>query len=160
MEPWQVGGDTVETASLEGAKYLPPPMRFEAGTQPLIEARGLALALDFIDGLGMDRIERESAELSAYAHGVLSETKGIRIISPKESNGIISFVADGISPFDIGAILGSKNICVRAGFHCAEPLHKRLGIPGSARISLGAYNDKSDIDAFAKGLREAMHVLA
>jgi cysteine desulfurase/selenocysteine lyase len=160
MDPWQVGGDTIETASLAGAKYLPPPMRFEAGTQPLIEAHGLALAMDFMDELGMDDIERESAELTAYARGLLSEIKGMRMISHPHSNGIISFAVDGASPFDIGAMLGAKNICVRAGLHCAEPLHRRLGIDGSVRMSLGVYNDKPDIDAFIKGLREALHALA
>ncbi|MDR3126656.1 MAG: cysteine desulfurase [Rickettsiales bacterium] len=160
MEPWQVGGDTIETASLEGAKYLAPPMRFEAGTQPLAEAHGLALAMDFMNEFGINRIERASAELSGYARALLSEIKGIRIISHPESNGIITFAADGISPFDIGAMLGAKNICARAGLHCAEPLHKRLGIEGSVRISIGLYNDKPDIDAFAKGLREVLHALA
>ncbi|MDR1008945.1 MAG: aminotransferase class V-fold PLP-dependent enzyme [Rickettsiales bacterium] len=159
LPPYQYGGDMVESCTLERARFMPPPQRFEAGTPPLAEAVGLGLAIDFMESVGLENIARESLNLTHYAIKKLAEIHGCRLISSPIANGTVSFSIEGVSPFDVAAILGKKNICVRAGFHCAEPLHKALGLPGSLRVSLGVYNDSDDIDKFIEALKKVVKIL-
>jgi selenocysteine lyase/cysteine desulfurase len=98
--------------------------------------------------------------LTLYAHGKLAQIPGYRPISPLSSGGIISFNIDGASAFDLAALLGKRGICVRAGHHCAQPLHELFGIAGSLRVSFGAYNDTDDIDALGDAIREALEILS
>lgn len=159
MEPYQLGGDMVESVALDNIVYRDPPGKFEAGTALIVEAHGLGLAIDFLSGLGMERVERESLELTLMAREKLSGIDGIRFLSHPQANGLVSFAIDGVSPFDIATLLAEAGVCVRAGMHCAEPLHASLGFGGSVRASFGVYNDEDDIGALAAGLKKAMEIL-
>ena len=159
MPPYQFGGDMVETVSLDKVVYKKSPFKFEAGTPPIVEVVGLGKAIDFLQNIGMENVEREGYELTQYAWEKLSNIKGVKFISSQKSNSIISFVIDGVSVFDVGMMLGQKGVCVRVGKHCAEPLHNRFGVESSIRISLGIYNDKSDIDEFISALENVLGIL-
>ncbi|MDR2098877.1 MAG: cysteine desulfurase [Rickettsiales bacterium] len=159
MPPYQLGGDMVDRVGIEKAVWRGVPEKFEAGTPPIVEAAGLGLAFDFINEFGMEKIERESLELTMYAAGKLRGIGGLRILSGARANGIVTFVADGASSFDIGTLLGEKNVCVRVGRHCAEPLHSRLGVTDSVRASFGIYNDAEDVDKFVGALEKVLAML-
>ncbi|MDR1477004.1 MAG: aminotransferase class V-fold PLP-dependent enzyme, partial [Rickettsiales bacterium] len=145
--------------SFDSIAYKEPPEKFEAGTAPLAEAHGLGLALDFLSELGMERVERESLDIAMRAREMLSRIKGARFVSHPESRGIVSFHIDGVSPFDVGALLGEAGVCVRVGRHCAEPLHSALGLEGSIRASFGVYNDARDAEALVSALEKAIRTL-
>ncbi len=159
MPPYQFGGDMVDVVSLDNIVYKEVPFKFEAGTPPIVEVIGLGQAIDFLNEFGMDFIEKKGKELTEYAFEKLSMIDGIRIISSKNSNSIISFIVNGVSSFDIGMMLGQSNICVRVGKHCAEPLHNHFGIENSIRVSIGIYNDKCDIDKFIMKLKQILLLL-
>lgn len=159
MPPYQFGGDMVESVSLDKIILQPVPSKFEAGTPPIAEVIGLGFAIDFLQSIGMKNIERDGLSLTEYLRSKLIEIDGVKILSPDSSNSIISFIIDGVSSFDIGMMLGQKNICVRVGKHCAEPLHKRFGFENSVRVSLGIYNDKKDVDKFIDGLKKVLSLL-
>lgn len=159
LPPYQLGGDMVDRVGMDKAVWRGMPEKFEAGTPPIVEAHGLGLAMDFVREFGMDDIERRSMELTAYAAGRLREIDGIRMLSGRRSNGIATFVMDGASSFDVGAILGEKGVCVRVGRHCAEPLHARLGVADSIRASFGIYNDEEDADKLVDALKDALRIL-
>ncbi len=159
LSPYKLGGDMVNSVSIGNVKYSLPPTRFEAGTQPIAEVIGLSSAIDFINEIGFDYIEKYEKDLTKYAINELKKIKEVKIISDINSNSIISFIVQGISSFDIGMMLGAKNICVRVGKHCAEPLHNKLNIENSIRISIGIYNDKKDIDIFTAELKKIIIIL-
>ncbi|MBR1544323.1 MAG: SufS family cysteine desulfurase [Alphaproteobacteria bacterium] len=159
MPPYQFGGDMVESVSLDSVVFKPVPSKFEAGTPPIAEVVGLGSAIDFLQSIGMEKIENDSFILTQYLQSKLLKIDGVKILSSKKSNSIVSFVVDGISPFDIGIMLGQKGICVRVGKHCAEPLHRYLGVDSSIRVSLGLYNDESDIDKFIDALQKVLSLL-
>lgn len=159
LPPYQFGGDMVDRVSYDKATYKDIPEKFEAGTPPIVEAVGLGFAIDFISEFGMEKIEAESRELTRYTIDRLSEIEGIRLLSSVHSNGVITFVVDGVSSYDIGSYLAMKNICVRVGKHCAEPLHLKWGVESSVRASLGIYNDKDDIDTFVSQLKKAISII-
>ena len=159
LPPYQVGGDMVEKVSFDKTIFKKTPEKFEAGTPPIVEAIGLGYAIDFLNEFSMDFIEKEAFELTKYAIEKIAAVKNVRLISHKNSNAVISFVVDGVSSFDIASFLAMKNICVRVGKHCAEPLHNKLGIDSSIRLSLGIYNDKRDIDIFVNELEHAISLI-
>ncbi|MDD2324550.1 MAG: cysteine desulfurase [Alphaproteobacteria bacterium] len=153
MPPYQGGGDMIASVTFEETIYQEPPMRFEAGTPPIAQVVGLAAALDYVSSIGMDKIAAHEDALLAYATQVIGEMKGVRLIgtAPRKA-GILSFVMDGIHPHDIGTILDSHGIAIRAGHHCAQPAMEALGLAATVRASLGLYNDEADINALAVGL--------
>ncbi len=159
MPPYQLGGDMVESVSFNKVVFKDAPSKFEAGTPPIAEVIGLGFAVDFLQNIGMDKIENIGKNLTEYLQSELLKIDGIKIISHKDSNSIVSFVIDDVSSFDVGLILGQKNICVRVGKHCAEPLHKLLGIDSSIRVSFGIYNDKNDVDKFIIALKDVLKIL-
>ena len=159
LPPYQVGGDMVEKVSFDKTIFKKTPEKFEAGTPPIVEAIGLGYAIDFLNEFSMDFIEKEAFELTKYAIEKIADVKNVRLISHKNSNAVISFVVDGVSSFDIASFLAMKNICVRVGKHCAEPLHNKLGIDSSIRLSLGIYNDKRDIDIFVNELEHTISLI-
>ncbi len=159
LPPYQVGGDMVEKVSFDKTIFKKTPEKFEAGTPPIVEAIGLGYAIDFLNEFSMDFIEKEAFELTKYAIEKIAAVKNVRLISHKNSNAVISFVVNGVSSFDIASFLAMKNICVRVGKHCAEPLHNKLGIDSSIRLSLGIYNDKRDIDIFVNELEHAISLI-
>ena len=160
MPPWQTGGDMIRTVSFERTLFAEPPRRFEAGTPPIGAAIGLATALDFIEGIGFEKISTHDRALSAYAVGKLGEIPGLKLIgTPKHRAGIVSFVLDGIHPHDIGTLLGSAGICVRTGHHCAQPLMEQLGITGTVRASFAVHSHSGEVDRLAEELMKARQLL-
>lgn len=156
MPPWQGGGDMIRTVSFERTTYAAVPQRFEAGTPNIAGVVGLSAAIDYVTGLGLDQIARYEHELLAQATRAVADIPGLRIIgTAAEKAGILSFVIDGIHPHDLGTILDTHGVAIRAGHHCAMPLMSRFGIPGTARASFALYNDLRDVDALVAGVRKA-----
>jgi cysteine desulfurase/selenocysteine lyase len=160
MPPWQTGGDMIRTVTFEKTLFAESPRRFEAGTPPIGAAIGLGAALDFIEGIGFEKIGAHDRALAAYAVGKLSEIPGLKLIgTPKYRSGIVSFVLDGIHPHDIGTLLGSAGICVRTGHHCAQPLMAQLGIQGTVRASFAVHSYAGEVDRLAEELMKARQLL-
>jgi len=154
MPPYQGGGDMIERVTFEKTTYRDAPARFEAGTPPIVEAAGLAAAIDYVDGIGVENISAHEQELLAYATERLNEVHGITIYGKAQHKaGIISFTLDKVHPHDIGTIIDSRGVSVRAGHHCAQPLMDWFGIAATARASFGMYNNKHDVDALVGGLK-------
>ncbi|MDD9828124.1 MAG: cysteine desulfurase [Deltaproteobacteria bacterium] len=159
MPPWQTGGGMIEQVSFERSSFAPAPMRFEAGTPDIAGAVGLAAAVDYLQGVGLARIEQHEAALLAEAVLRLGEIPGLRIIAGGEQQtGVLSFVLDGVHPHDVGAVLDAEGVAIRAGHHCAQPLMKRLGVTATARVSFGLYNTSEDIERLAAALRRCIEI--
>jgi cysteine desulfurase/selenocysteine lyase len=157
MPPYQTGGSMIETVTFEKTTYAAPPHRFEAGTPDIAGAIGLAAAIDYLDGLGLEHVERHEAELTAYGADLLAGIPELRLVGTAAGRiGVLSFVVDGVHPHDLGTILDGDGIAIRAGHHCAQPLMDRLGVSATARASLGVYNDREDLDRLADGIRTAI----
>ena len=157
MPPFLSGGEMIEYVTRDSATYAELPHKSEAGTVNAEGAVGLAAAIDYIEGVGYDKIEAIEKELSAYAIETLSKNKYVRILGskdPKKHSGIINFILEGVHPHDVSTILDSKGIAVRAGHHCAQPLLQHLKINSTTRASLSFYNTKEEIDALAVALSD------
>ena len=157
MPPFLSGGEMIEYVTRDSATYAELPHKFEAGTVNAEGAVGLAAAIDYIEGVGYDKIEAIEKELSAYAIETLSKNKYVRILGskdPKKHSGIINFILEGVHPHDVSTILDSKGIAVRAGHHCAQPLLQHLKINSTTRASLSFYNTKEEIDALSAALSD------
>lgn len=164
MMPMIFGGGMIKSVGVERTEYEEPPLRFEAGTPPIAEAIALKEAINFLKRVGMEEIKSHEDELTRYAISLLQNEfqKEIKIIGPKDLNkrsGVISFVFKNIHPHDLVEILDKEDICLRAGHHCAMPLHSRLKISATSRASFYFYNDKKDIEKFVRGLKVAKKIL-
>ena len=154
MPPYQGGGDMIELVTFEKTTYREAPARFEAGTPPIIEAIGLATAIDYVTGIGLDRIARHENMLRDYAMKRLDEIDGLTIIGrPREKGPIVSFTLENAHPHDIATIIDSRGVAVRAGHHCAQPLMERCNVAATARASFGMYNRMEDVDALVDALK-------
>lgn len=159
MPPWMTGGDMIESVSFEKTTFAPLPQKFEAGTPDLAGAVGLAAAIDYIQGLGLEAIAAHEEELLAYGTQLLLEIPDLRLVgTAPHKTGVLSFVVDGIHPHDVGTILDRQGVAIRAGHHCAQPLMERLQVTATARASLGLYNNQDDLDRLAEALREAIRL--
>ncbi|GAA3737094.1 cysteine desulfurase [Leifsonia bigeumensis] len=155
MPPFLTGGSMITSVTMEHAEYLPSPARFEAGTQPVSQAIGLAAAVDFLDDLGMDRVHERDAELGQALATGLAAIPGIRLLGPAPGEprvGLAGFIVDGVHSHDVGQFLDELGIAVRVGHHCAEPLHRRLGLAASTRASTSVYTTDADLAAFLDGV--------
>lgn len=153
MPPYQGGGEMIETVSFDKVTFEKPPLKFEAGTPDYVATHGLATAVDYLLGLGMDNIQKHEAMLTKYAMEQLSTIKDIRFIgTPHQKDAVVSFLVGDIHPFDLGTLLDRLGIALRTGHHCAQPLMQRLGIQGTVRASFGLYNTKEEIDVLVKGI--------
>jgi cysteine desulfurase/selenocysteine lyase len=153
MPPYQGGGDMINTVTFEKTTYREAPARFEAGTPPIAEAIGLGAAVDYVESIGMDAIAAHEAALLKYATAQIEAIPGVSIIGQADNKaGIISFVMEDAHPHDIGTIIDSEGVAVRAGHHCAQPLMERFDLAATARASLGMYNNEADIDALVRAL--------
>ena len=156
LPPWQGGGDMIRTVSFERSTWADGPQRFEAGTANIAGAVVLGAAIDYVLDIGLDRIAAHEAVLLAEATERMQALSGVRIVgTAPHKAGILSFLVDGIHPHDLGTILDTEGVAIRAGHHCAMPLMTRFGIPGTARASLALYNDSRDIDALVAGVQKA-----
>ena len=160
LPPYQVGGGTIKTVTFEKTDFADLPLKFEAGTPHIEGGIGLAVAIDYINTIGLDAIEEYEHELLVYATEKLETIEGVKIIgTSKNKASVISFIVDGLHPFDIGTILDQLGIAVRTGHHCTQPLMQRFGIPGTIRASFAFYNTKEEIDIFLSGLEKAIKML-
>ena len=151
MPPFLTGGSMITTVTMEKADYLPSPQRFEAGTQRISQAVALAAAVDYLRETGMDRIHAWEAELGQRLVAGLEAIDGVRVLGPAagaERIGLAAFDVDGVHAHDVGQFLDDKGIAVRVGHHCAQPLHRRLGLVATTRASTYLYNTTDDVDAF------------
>ena len=159
MPPWQGGGDMIRTVAFEGSTWADPPQRFEAGTPNIAGAVGLAAAIDYVRGIGLERIAAHEAALLAHATEALGAVPGVQLIgTAADKAGIVSFVVDGIHPHDLGTILDSEGVAIRAGHHCAMPVMTRFGIPGTARASFALYNGERDVAALVEAIAKAQRM--
>jgi cysteine desulfurase/selenocysteine lyase len=161
MPPWMGGGDMISEVRFEKTTFADVPQRFEAGTPDIAGAVGLGAAIDYVTGLGLSRIAEHERELLAYGTALLSEIPELRIVgTAREKIGVLSFVVKGVHPHDVGTILEQEGVAIRAGHHCAQPLMERLGLPATARASLGVYNTREDLDRLAAGVRKVRELFA
>lgn len=160
MPPFMGGGEMIRHVSFEGTSFADPPTRFEAGTPPIVEAVGLARALDYVRAIGFERIMAHEKQLTAVALERLQRVPGLRIVGQAPARaGILSLVMEGMHPHDIATILDRQGIATRAGHHCAEPLMTALGLTGTTRVSLAIYNTAAELDALVAGLEKARALL-
>ena len=160
MPPFMGGGEMIETVRFEKTTYNKLPYKYEAGTPDYVGSCALATALDYISAIGMKEIAEYEHELLAYATEKIKEIEGVRIIGEaKEKSGVLSFVVEGVHPYDIGMMLDKLGIAIRTGHHCAEPLVDWYGIPGTARASFAFYNAKEEIDYFISSLKRVLMIL-
>ena len=159
MPPFQAGGDMISSVTFEKTLYNRLPFKFEAGTPNIAGAIGLGAALDYVEAVGLDAIAAHEKDLLDYATGALSKIPGLRILgTAREKAGVLSFVIEGVHPHDVGTILDQEGIAIRAGHHCTQPLMERLGVPATARASLGLYNTREEIDALAAAIHKVHEV--
>ncbi len=165
LSPSTWGGEMVQEVTATASSWNELPYKFEAGTPPITQAVGLGLAIDYLNEIGMDKIRMHDCELMNYISQKLREVPELHIIGPsldengiKFRSGIISFVIDGVHPHDVAQILADSGVCIRAGHHCAHPLHCAKSLTATSRVSFGVYTTKDDIDAFIVGIQKAIEV--
>jgi cysteine desulfurase / selenocysteine lyase len=159
MPPWQGGGDMILSVSFERTTYNELPWKFEAGTPNMSGAVGLAAAIDYVEGLGLDRVAAHEHQLLEAATAELERIPGLTIIGTAAHKGaVVSFTLEGIHPHDLGTILDSEGIAVRTGHHCAMPVMEYFGVPATTRASFGCYNTREEVARLAAALHKAREV--
>lgn len=158
MPPYQGGGAMIDRVTFEKTTYAPPPARFEAGTPHIVGALGLHAAIDFVEGIGLDRIHAHETALVARTRDALAGLNSVRLFGPADAAGIVSFAVEGVHPHDVGTILDEAQVAIRAGHHCAQPLMDSLGVPATARASFGVYNGPEDIDRLVAGIERVTRI--
>ncbi|SKB02698.1 cysteine desulfurase [Aeromicrobium choanae] len=156
LPPFLGGGEMIETVSMEHTTFAAPPHRFEAGTPPIAQSVGLGAAVDYLRELGMENVAAHEQRITAYALAAMNELPGVTIVGPKEPvdrGGAISFTIDGVHPHDVAQLLDSQGVAVRAGHHCAKPLHAHFGVQSTTRASFYLYTTEAEIDALVAGIR-------
>lgn len=162
MPPFLGGGDMIESVSFEKSTWAKPPARFEAGTPAIIEAVGLHAAIDYVNAIGMPAIEAHERALVDHAMRKLSDVPGLTLLGrAQDRGGVFAFALDNAHPHDLSTLLDRAGICIRAGRHCAEPLHTRFGLEqGTARASFGLYTTPEEVDYLAGALVKAREFFA
>src|SRR5438105_201615 len=159
MPPYQAGGDMIKKVTFEETTYAGLPNKFEPGTPHISGFIALAAAIDYVKDIGIEPIQAHEDALLAYALPKLREIKGLKLIGEaKKRSGIISFVMDNVHPHDIGTILDSEGVAIRAGHHCCMPLMERLGIPATARASFAIYNTSQEVDQLISALHKVREI--
>lgn len=163
MPPYHGGGEMIISVGLDRSTYKDPPYKFEAGTPNVADAIALGVAVDYMRQVGLDAITEHVHDLTAYALLRLKEIPGLVIYGPQtatDRGGAVAFTLDRVHPHDVAQVLDGEGIAVRAGHHCAEPLHRRFGIPASARASFHLYNTRAEVDALVEGLLKVRRLFA
>ena len=160
LPPYQFGGEMVDTVSFEKTTFNILPYKFEAGTPNVGAALGLETAVQFLQGLDRNEVEKHESQLLKSAIEQLSKIDGIRFIGEAEQcSGLVSFIIDGIHPYDLGTIIDKMGVAVRTGHHCAEPVMTRFGIPGTVRASFALYNTLEEVEIFFNAVKKAAMML-
>jgi cysteine desulfurase/selenocysteine lyase len=154
MMPFLGGGEMIREVHVDRSTYAPPPQRFEAGTPPIAEAIALGEAASYLMEVGMERVFAHDRALLEYALGRLEEVPDLKVYGPKgaDRGGVIPFTLGRLHAHDLATFLDQEGVAVRAGHHCAQPLHRKLGVPATARASFYLYNTKEDVDRFVEAL--------
>ncbi|HUG16637.1 MAG TPA: cysteine desulfurase [Thermomicrobiales bacterium] len=162
MPPFMGGGSMIRSVGMRESTWADPPARFEAGTPSVADAVGFGAACDFLAGLSMDAVRAHEVALTRYAYRQLLELPELTVYgpAPERRSGAVTFNLEGVHPHDIASILDEDGVCVRAGHHCAQPLHARLGIDASARASFYVYNSEDDVDRLVNSLRRVRSIFA
>ncbi len=161
MPPYQGGGDMIKSVTFEKTIYNDVPNKFEAGTPNISGAIGLGPAIDYIQDIGIDNIAKHESDLLNYATEKIKEIKGVKIIgNAKDKASVLSFTMENIHPHDIGTIMDSHGVAIRAGNHCTQPVMDFYSIPATARASFAIYNDKTDVDKLISSVKKTMEVFA
>ncbi|MCB0114247.1 MAG: cysteine desulfurase [Caldilineaceae bacterium] len=158
MPPFMGGGDMIREVKMSGSRWNTVPYKFEAGTPAIAEGIGLGAAVDYLSDVGLDWIWQHEHALAAYAYEQMTQIEGVRILGPgaAERAGLVSFTLDGVHPHDISAILDQDGIAIRAGHHCAQPIHTHYDIAASARASFYLYNTKEEVDKLTAAIEKAV----
>ena len=161
MNPWRGGGEMIDVVSLEkGTTYAGLPHKFEAGTPHISGAVALGVALQWLTGVGLKNVMEHETILSAQARHQLGKIDGMRFIgSAPLTSGAVSFIVEGVHPYDLGTLLDQQGIAVRTGHHCTQPIMDHFDIPGTVRASFGAYNTLQEVDALVQGVERALKML-
>ena len=162
MPPFLTGGSMIEVVHMESSTYAAPPQRFEAGVPMAAQAVGLHAAVDYLLALGMERVHAHETALTQALLDGLAELDFVRVIGPTtthERGGAVSFVVDDVHPHDVAQVLDDLGIAVRAGHHCAWPLHRRFGLTATTRASFAPYNGLDDVQALLDGLHRVREVM-
>jgi cysteine desulfurase/selenocysteine lyase len=159
MPPWQGGGDMIASVTFEESTWAPAPQKFEAGTPHIAGVAGLGAAIDYLDRIGLEAIAAHEHDLLTYATERVAEVPGLTVIgtAPLKAT-VLSFTMDGVHPHDIGTVLDTEGVAIRAGHHCCQPLLRRLGVAATARASFALYNTRSDVDALVGALQRVRQV--
>jgi cysteine desulfurase/selenocysteine lyase len=162
MPPYMGGGDMIKKVTFEGFQANEVPHKFEAGTPAVAEAVGFGAAVDYLSSVGMDAVAALEHRLTVYADERLKEIPGLRIYgpTPQHKGGVMSFSMEGIHPHDVAALLDRDGIAVRAGHHCAMPLHQKLCLPATTRASFYLYNTTDEVDALVTSLWKVQQMFA
>jgi cysteine desulfurase/selenocysteine lyase len=162
MPPFLGGGDMIKRVELRSFVANDVPHKFEAGTPAVAEAIGFGAAADYVAGIGREAIHAHEQKVAGYAMERLEEVPGVRVFGPpiERRGGVVSFTLDGIHPHDIAQLLDGEGVAIRAGHHCAMPLHARYGLPASARASFYLYNTKDEVDVLVRGLYKVKEMFA
>jgi len=159
MQPFKGGGDMILSVTFEKTTYNVPPHKFEAGTPPIAAAITLGAAVDYIQGVGIERIHAHETDLLDYATDQVNRLPGVRIIGTAEKKAaVLSFVVDGVHPHDVGTLLNEEGVAIRTGHHCAQPVMRRFGIPATSRASFAFYNTLAEVDTLVAGIRKVQKV--
>lgn len=159
MPPMLTGGSMIEVVRMESSTYMSGPARFEAGSQPLAQAAGWRTAVDYLSGLGMDRLHAGELDLMQRVLDGLAALDGVRVLGPadtRERLGVVAFTVDSVHPHDVGQVLDASGVAVRTGHHCAQPIHAHFSVSSSARVSFGVTTTAGEVDRFleaAAGVR-------
>ena len=162
MPPFLGGGDMIKTVDFERSTWNDLPWKFEAGTPPIAEVVGLGAAVDFLTGIGMDRVRTHERDLTSRALERLAEVPGLRVYGPPDAadrGALVAFALDGAHPHDVAEIVARDGVCIRAGHHCAQPLMKRLGVGATSRASFAVHNTTDDVDRLIDGLHRVREIL-
>ena len=162
MEPFNLGGEMIRSVTIEETTWNELPHKFEAGTPPIAQAYGLGEAIDYLNALGLERIEAHEHDLTVYAMDRLAATEGVRVLGPPAGRrgGIVSFTLDCAHPHDVAQILDTHAVAVRAGHHCTQPAMDHFGIVATTRASFYLYNTRTDVDRLVDGLGAVRAVFA
>ncbi|MBC7092594.1 SufS family cysteine desulfurase [Candidatus Bipolaricaulota bacterium] len=163
LPPFLTGGEMIREVSLDRATWADPPAKFEAGTPPIAQAVGLGAAVDYLQGIGMDEVRRHGRELTSLALAGLLDRPYVTVygpLDPAARGALVAFSVDGIHPHDVATLLDEEGIAIRAGHHCAQPLHRRLGVPATCRASFYVYNTGEEVAAFLAAVDRAWEALA